>query len=129
MVQGLAGASYSLAAAADRAEQAGLPDVSATVGRASSDLRQRLRELRTLLVSITPPKLHEEGLEPALSDLTSVLEGRGIATELDVADDLALDLEAEALVYRAAQEALRNVVAHADASQVKGWRGGRGPGP
>jgi signal transduction histidine kinase len=119
VVQGLAGASYSLAAAADRAEGAGLPEVAATVRRAGVDLRQWLRELRTLLVSITPPKLHEEGLGPALSDLTSVLEARGIVTDLDVADDLALDREAEALVYRAAQEAVRNVTNHAEASQVR----------
>jgi signal transduction histidine kinase len=119
VVQGLAGASYSLAAAADRADGAGLPEVAGTVRRAGADLRQWLRELRTLLVSITPPKLHEEGLGPALSDLTSVLRARGVTTDLDVAGDLELDREAEALVYRAAQEAVRNVTNHAGATRVR----------
>lgn len=119
VVQGLAGASYSLAAAAERADAAGLPEVAGTVGRASADLRQWLRELRTLLVSITPPKLHEEGLGSALADLTSVLNARGVETELDVDDDLVLDHDAEALVYRAAQEAVRNVTTHAQASRVR----------
>jgi signal transduction histidine kinase len=119
VVQGLAGASYSLAAAADRAAQADLPDVAATVARAASDLRLWQRELRTLLVSIAPPTLHEEGLGPALSDLASVLNARGVATELDVADELDLGVGAEALVYRAAQEAVRNVTVHAAASRVR----------
>jgi signal transduction histidine kinase len=37
---------------------------------------------------------------------------------MDVAPDLALGEDAEALIFRVAQEALRNVAAHADASHV-----------
>ena len=118
VVQGLAGASYSLAAAGDRAERAGAGDVAATVRKAGSDLRQWLRELRTLVVSIAPPKLHDEGLAAALSDLTSPLATRGISADVEFDETVHLDPEIEVLVFRAAQEALRNVTAHADASHV-----------
>lgn len=47
------------------------------------------------------------------------LRGRDIDVELDVAGDLDLGEGAEALVFRAAQEAVRNVVAHAEADRVE----------
>jgi signal transduction histidine kinase len=98
---------------------------SDTVGReqvleASAAIRSSIKSLRSLLVEIYPPNLQEEGLESAIGDLLSGVAQRGIETRL-VADlgGAAVDPEAAALVYRAAQEALRNVVAHSAATQVR----------
>jgi signal transduction histidine kinase len=83
-------------------------------------LRQGVRDLRTLLVEIHPPNLASAGLAVALSDLLSPLEATGIATELHVAPagDNGGDAR-DALVYRVAREALRNVQAHAHAQRVR----------
>jgi signal transduction histidine kinase len=78
-----------------------------------------VRALRTLLVEIHPPTLESAGLEATLNDLLSPLAAEGVATEIHVDDRSAAGSGADALVYRVAREALRNVGAHADASHVR----------
>jgi signal transduction histidine kinase len=87
---------------------------------AAGTLRASLRALRSLVVDIYPPNINEEGITSALTDLLARAQGSGLATELDV-DGLDRELpEATAgLIYRAAQEALRNVVKHAHATTVR----------
>jgi signal transduction histidine kinase len=87
---------------------------------ASAAIRASIKSLRSLLVEIYPANLEEEGLQSAIGDLLNALEARGIATRL-VADVETgdVDPEAAALTYRAAQEALRNVVSHAAATEVR----------
>jgi signal transduction histidine kinase len=82
-------------------------------------LRQGIRDLRTLLVEIHPPSLESTGLEAALNDLLSPLEADGIATTLHVDDAAAAGSGNDALVYRVAREALRNVHVHASAASVQ----------
>ena len=78
-----------------------------------------MRSLRSLLVEIYPPSLYDEGLEAVLSDLLARLAPRGIETSLDVDGALqGLGIDETELLYRVAQEGLRNVVEHADASRV-----------
>lgn len=117
IVQGLAGASFTLSAAADRA---GAMDASTadTVTATARDLRRWVRELRSLVVTIAPPTLHAQGLHASLRDLAATLEVRGIATTVEVEGADGLDEETETLLYRAAQEAVRNVVRHAEASRA-----------
>ncbi|MFN2536782.1 MAG: sensor histidine kinase [Mycobacteriales bacterium] len=107
VVQGLAGASYTLDAQPT-------PDVAR---RTAADLRRWVRELRSLVVTITPPALHAQGLAASLSDLGATLELRGLAVQVDV-EDVRASEAVESLVYRTAQEAARNVVRHASASHV-----------
>ena len=117
IVQGLAGASYSLSAAAERTR--GSDAATAQVMTATAtDLRRWLRELRSLVVTITPPLLHVQGLSAALGDLAATLTVRGLAVTVEVTDAGQLDDKTEALIYRAAQEAVRNIVRHADAHSV-----------
>jgi two-component system, NarL family, sensor kinase len=78
-------------------------------------LRGNVRDLRALLVDLHPPNLAAEGIEAALADLAAPLRTRGVEVGLEVSGAEALSREREALVYRVAQEALRNVVAHAGA--------------
>lgn len=115
VVQGLAGASYSLNAAAlvtKDPTSAGL--MSATAG----DLRRWVRELRSLVVTITPPALHAQGLGASLADLAATLEVRGLSVTLDMSGAQDLPETSETLLYRAAQEGVRNIVRHADARAV-----------
>lgn len=112
VVQGLVGSSYALTAAAERARAAGQAELADTVGQAGTDLRRWVRDLRTLLVTIAPPRLHQEGLAAALSDLASTASARGIAATIDVDPALRLDPDVETLVFRAAQEAVRNATSH-----------------
>ena len=116
LVQDLAGLSYSLSAAAQTEAS---PAAQETLERAAAGTRDSMRQLRSLLVEIHPPNLRASGLEAALTDLLAPLRARGIDTELTVEPDLALDEEAERLVYRAAAEALRNVQRHAQATSVR----------
>jgi len=119
VVQTLAGVSYSLSAASEHLDSTRAPQAAKLVDRAAVDTRQSIRELRTLLVDIYPPALQRAGLEPALSDLLAPLEARGISTQLEVPAGLALPTEAESVLYRVAQEALRNVAKHARARHVR----------
>jgi signal transduction histidine kinase len=78
-----------------------------------------VRDLRALLVDLHPPTLAAAGLDAALRDLVSPLLARGTNVELEVHGDERLDPDTQALVYRVAQEAIRNVIAYADAANVE----------
>ena len=117
VVQDLAGTSYALAAAADRIDGQA-PTVSEALRDGARQTRRSIRQLRSLLVDIYPPDLHRAGLAAALSDLVAPLESRGVQARVDLPPGLRLEPDAEALMFRTAQEALRNVMAHSDAHRV-----------
>jgi signal transduction histidine kinase len=117
VVQDLAGTSYALAAAADRIDGAA-PEVSGALRDGAKQTRRSIRQLRSLLVDIYPPDLHRAGLAAALSDLVAPLESRGVHARVELPPGLRLEPDQEALMFRTAQEALRNVMAHSDAGHV-----------
>ncbi len=117
-VQDIAGLAFSLAPIADKAEARG--DADASVLRSVVDhLRRNVRDLRALLVELHPPRLAAAGLDAAVADLVSPLQAGGADVSVSIDGTERLDREKEALVYRVAQEALRNVIAYADASEVR----------
>lgn len=126
-VQDLAGVSLQLAAAsrrvskrdsADRPTDLGADDAQ-VLGHASERVRNAITSLRTLLVDLYPPNLEDTGLAQALSDLTSRLSERGIDAHLQIdLPERPLRRETSALLHRIAQEAQRNVVRHASATQM-----------
>src|SRR3954471_3727484 len=118
VVQDLAGTSYALAAAADRIDGQAGPEVSEALRDGARQTRRSIRQLRSLLVDIYPPDLHRAGLAAALSDLVAPLESRGVQARVDLPPGLRLERDAEALMFRTAQEALRNVMAHSNAGHV-----------
>lgn len=118
VVQELAGASFVLAGAADRAAAVSEPEVSGALHRAAGGVRQSIRALRSLLVEIYPPNLRTAGLAAAMSDLLAPLSSRGIETELHLPDRLELSPETEALIFRVAQESVRNAANHAGARRI-----------
>ncbi|MGD8397583.1 MAG: two-component regulator propeller domain-containing protein [Anaerolineae bacterium] len=80
--------------------------------------QESLAEMRLLIYELRPPVL-EEGLASALQARLEAVESRaGLETEfhLDRAPDL--DAQVEAALYRIAQEALNNVLKHAQARRV-----------
>jgi signal transduction histidine kinase len=116
-VQQLAGMSMSLSAAADRLAESD-PKARTAVLDAAARTRQGMRSLRSALMGIYPPSLHRTGLAAALADLASPLSENGVDLELHVPAGLRLPANIEALLFRASQEAIRNVVHHAGARRV-----------
>jgi signal transduction histidine kinase len=118
-VQDLAGVAFGLAPLADEAARRGDHREASALRDAIARLRQGVRELRTLLVEIHPPSLESAGLEAALNDLLSPLEAGGVATALHVDERATAGSSGDALVYRVAREAVRNVQAHAAATSTR----------
>ena len=79
-----------------------------------------LDDVRRLTVELRPPALDDFGLEPALERLASLVRERsGFDVQLKVSIPAAgLPPELETALYRVVQEALTNVVKHAEASAV-----------
>ena len=117
-VQDIAGVAFSLAPLADRAV-AGETDDASVLTAAIANLRHSVRDLRALLVDLHPPHLAAAGLDAAIRDLVSPLEARGLEVVSSVVGEEYLDQAQEALVYRVAHEALRNVADHAHATRVR----------
>jgi signal transduction histidine kinase len=117
VVQTLAGVSYSLAAVAQRAKTQA-PELSQTIGDAGDSTRRSIVQLRTLISDIYPASLRHAGLGAALHDLLDPLKAQGIIPELSVPAPLNVSEEVEDVLYRSAQEAIRNVVKHADTERI-----------
>jgi two-component system, NarL family, sensor kinase len=120
VVQELAASSFALAGAAEQAERSQAPELAEPLRAAASTVRASIKGLRTLLVDIYPASLQTAGLGAALTDLVGGLAGRGanIRLELPASGGIELSDEDERVVYRVAQETLRNAVAHAAASRI-----------
>ena len=119
VVQDMNGLSLSIAAEARGAESRGEGDAARRLRRISDSGRQLTRGLRNALVDIYPPALHREGLAPALADLAEGVGRRGIEVDLQVPDSLDLVPDVESLLFRIAQEGMRNVVSHSGAAHAE----------
>jgi signal transduction histidine kinase len=118
VVQNVAGVAFGLAPLAQKAERRGEDEDADELRRSIAQLQQGVRDMRTLLVEIHPPNLESVGLEAALQDLLSPLASHGIATTLRIDAKHRGSASVDALVYRAAREAIRNVQAHAGARSI-----------
>lgn len=117
VVQDLAGVAFTLGAAAHDG-RAGRVDPD-RLADAAAVIRRSAESLRSLLVDIYPPDLDRGGLPDALTELLPRLVPPGTRTVLDIDRGLTTLPAAHAeLVYRVAQEGVRNVVRHADADAV-----------
>lgn len=113
VVQDLAGASFAVSALARAPEvpehtRDGLED-------AGESLRTSLRGLRSLMVEIYPPDLHAEGLSAALDDLLAPAAAQGVVATATVRGAEGASDDTVALVWRVAQEAVRNALRHSAA--------------
>jgi two-component system, NarL family, sensor histidine kinase DevS len=97
---------------------------SESVKSAIADLRElvvtTLQDVRRLAVQLRPKALDDFGLVAALERLVQTFsESSGIHVELEARlGDQRLPTEVETTMYRIVQEALTNVVKHAEATQV-----------
>jgi signal transduction histidine kinase len=121
VVQELAAASFAVSGAAERAATDGRRDLADVLTGAATAVRGTIGGLRSLLVDIYPPSLRTAGLVAALTDLAGTVRTRGIDVRLVLPPDgqTGLDEEQERLVFRVAQESLRNTARHAAASHVE----------
>jgi len=116
VVQELAGTAFALSGTA---REPTLPSaLREELESAGQSLRRTLRQLRSLLVEIHPPGLNAAGLGAALEDLTSSAASAGIATSVSVAGVDGAPDHVVTLVWRVAQEAIRNAVRHGQPSEL-----------
>jgi signal transduction histidine kinase len=112
-VQDLAATSFVIAGASAQARATGQTAVVDELGSVSASVRTSIRALRSLLVDIYPASLAQAGLGAALADLAQSVRAQGLEVRIDTDDNLGLDPDQERLVYRVAQETLRNAAKHA----------------
>jgi signal transduction histidine kinase len=117
VVQDLVGLSLGLAARAEQLNGAD-PAAGSALRDGAARTRDSVRALRTLLVDIYPPSLQDAGLAAALGDLATTYSARGLITTLDVPEELRLGERAERLLFRCAQELLRNAHQHGGAERA-----------
>ncbi|MDQ1499907.1 MAG: two-component system, NarL family, sensor kinase [Actinomycetota bacterium] len=119
VVQDLAGVAYSLAAVA-RSPGNGDGAVAVAVEKSAETVRASIRALRSLVVDIYPPDFGEEPLRVALADLLERAGESGVGTDLEVTGlpDRLPD-QASRLIYRVAQEGVRNALRHAGATTIQ----------
>jgi signal transduction histidine kinase len=86
--------------------------------QSATRLRASIGTLRTLLVDAYPADLAEQGLGGALAGLAEGLERAGMEVQLETSEAEYLPPAATALIFRAAQEAVRNVATHSGAREV-----------
>jgi two-component system NarL family sensor kinase len=116
VVQELAGTSFAISGMAR--EPTLSPRLREDLTGSSRSLRRSLRQLRSLLVEIHPPGLDASGLGAALEDLTAPAGSAGLEATVSVSGVDAAPDHVVALVWRVAQEAIRNAVRHADARHL-----------
>ena len=113
-VQAVAGLAWRLDAAALQAS----PPLAGALEGGADQARATVREMRTMLVSLHPPNVRRVGLDAALRDIAAPLRGTGVEVDVDVGAAADLAPNDQALVYRVADEALRNAHEHAHARHV-----------
>jgi signal transduction histidine kinase len=117
-VQNLAATSFTLTVASGKARSAGDGAAADALLAAATEVRANIRGLRSLLFDIYPASLASSGLDGALSDLAGSVDGHGIAFRLALPVEPlpALKPDVEQLVFRIAQECLRNSAKHSRGS-------------
>ena len=89
------------------------------VTAASALVEATFRELRTLVFELRPPALEADGLaETVRKHLEVVGRAHGLAVRVSTRFDPRPPVEVEAAIYRIVQEAVTNVVRHAQATTI-----------
>jgi two-component system, NarL family, sensor kinase len=91
---------------------------AALLDRAAEGLRSGIRRLRALLLDLSHQRVPEEGLEAALAEAADRMAATGVQVAVEAADLDRLPRPAAEVLFRCAQETLRNVAAHSGAERV-----------
>lgn len=79
-----------------------------------------LAEMRALIFELRPESLEQEGLVAAIEKQAASVAARyKLAVNLDLGEEPACPIEVKEALYRIAQEALHNVVKHAQAQNIE----------
>jgi signal transduction histidine kinase len=96
-----------------------LESTLALFAKIGKTLRQAIREMRLFIHQLRPPILEEEGLVNALDLRLAAVEGRSdVQVRLQADPDLRLPQSLETALYQIAQEALNNILRHAQAEAI-----------
>jgi two-component system NarL family sensor kinase len=117
VVPGLTGLAYALDAARLNGSSAG--ESAALLGRTADGVRHTIAELRALAVDLSRTRLPEAGLGPALNALAAGMEVSGTRVTVEANELEELPRQAAEILYRCAQETLRNVATHSRAETVE----------
>lgn len=123
VVQNLVGMGLMLAAEASQLKANpdavdGRHDLIELLEQSALDAREATKDLRTLIIDLAPPTLRREGLQAALLEVLRDIKRKGTDTKLDLPPNLRLRKDRAALIFRVANEVLRNVASHAQAKNV-----------
>lgn len=81
-------------------------------------LRRNVSSLRSMVLEIYPPHLDADRLPGALEELAAPARSSGLLVSVRVGDIVGASEDTVALVWRGAQEAIRNAVKHARARHL-----------
>jgi signal transduction histidine kinase len=122
VVQNLAGMAFTLTATASEIREQeplnGQAEVLDVLEQSAEETRAAMKDLRTLIIEIAPPTLRREGLHAALLEVLRAIKSGGTRTRLELPSNMRLRQDRASLIFRVAQEVLRNVAAHAEAKHV-----------
>ena len=122
VVQNLAGMAFTLTATAselkDQTTVNGNGALLDVLEQSAEETRAAMKDLRTLIIEIAPPTLRREGLHAALLEVLQTIKSDGTKTRLELPSNMRLRQDRASLIFRVAQEVLRNVAAHAEAKHV-----------
>ena len=94
------------------------PAAAVDVSRAAASARESVRALRRAIFDLHPMALEELGFSAATRALVQRLEWRGVEVSLDLAAVDVLSETQRTVAFRIVQEAVANIVRHADPATV-----------
>jgi PAS domain S-box-containing protein len=90
------------------------------VEKISENARQALREMRLFLFELEPVDIERDGLVSTIQQRLDSVEGRsGIQPRMIADDEILLSAEKETEIYYIVEEALNNILKHANAKSVQ----------
>jgi PAS domain S-box-containing protein len=100
--------------------ESGTPiDQNRMVDRISENARQALREMRLFLFELEPVDIERDGLVSTIQQRLASVEGRsGIQARMISDNEILLSVEKETEIYYIVEEALNNILKHANAKSV-----------
>jgi len=100
--------------------ESGAPvDENGMVEKISDNARQALREMRLFLFELEPVDIERDGLVSTIQQRLDSVEGRsGIQARMDADGEILLSKEKETEVFYIVEEALNNILKHANAKSV-----------
>ena len=100
--------------------ESGTPvDENRMVDKISESARQALREMRLFLFELEPVDIERDGLVSTIQQRLASVEGRsGIQARMLSDNEISLSVEKETEIYYIVEEALNNILKHANAKSV-----------